>query len=133
MNSKDKKRVASRPYLRLINDLEKVIAATPADEKLPSEPDLAKQLGVSRATLREAMRSFEGKGLIRRQQGIGTFVIGHPPVIESGMEVLESLETSAGKINLKLYHGCFENFQSKSLCRDFEDVKNRWRFNHQLK
>jgi len=39
------------------------------------EPKLARDMGVSRATLREAMRSFEAQGLIMRKQGAGTFVI----------------------------------------------------------
>ena len=65
-------------------ELAELIAATPAGERLPSEPELARQLGVSRATLREAMRTFEAQGLIRRRQGVGTFVVGQSPVIESG-------------------------------------------------
>ena len=46
------------PFQRLQNDLAALIAKTSAGEQLPSEPYLAKQLGVSRATLREAMRMF---------------------------------------------------------------------------
>jgi GntR family transcriptional regulator len=57
-------------------------------------------MGVSRATLREAMRTFEVQGLIRRRQGSGTFVVGQVPVLESGLEVLESLETMARRLNL---------------------------------
>jgi GntR family transcriptional regulator len=73
--------------------------------RLPAEPELAKQLGVSRATLREAMRSFEGQGLIRRRQGVGTFVVGQPPVIESGLEILESIESLAARIGLEVSMG----------------------------
>jgi GntR family transcriptional regulator len=69
---------------------------------LISEPDLAKQLGVSRATLREAMRTFETQGLIRRRQGAGTFVVGKVPVIDAGLEVLESLDTMARRMNLAI-------------------------------
>ena len=69
-----------------------------AGQRLPSEPDLAKQLGVSRATLREAMRTFETQGLIRRRQGSGTFVVGKGAVMDSGLEVLESLETMAKRL-----------------------------------
>jgi GntR family transcriptional regulator len=79
-----------------------LIASLPAESRLPSEPALARELGVSRATLREAMRSFETQGLIRRKQGVGTFVIGEVPVIDSGLEVLESIETLAGRIGLSV-------------------------------
>jgi GntR family transcriptional regulator len=90
------------PYEKLQVDLAKLIASTPPGERLPTEPLLAQKLGVSRATLREAMRSFEGQGLIRRRQGIGTFVVGHTQVIESGLEVLESIERLAERIQLSV-------------------------------
>jgi len=93
------------PYQRLQSELANLIAATPAGERLPAEPDLAKNLGVSRATLREAMRAFEGQGLIRRRQGVGTFVVGQAPVIESGLEVLESIESLAARIGLDVSMG----------------------------
>ncbi len=69
---------------------------------MPSEPQLAKTLGVSRATLREAMRTFETQGLIRRRQGAGTFVVGQVQVLDSGLEVLESLETMARRLDLEV-------------------------------
>lgn len=90
------------PFQRLQSELAILIANTPAGERLPSEPNLSKQLGVSRATLREAMRTFETQGLIRRRQGAGTFVVGQVPVIESGLEVLESVETLAKRKNLDI-------------------------------
>ena len=90
------------PFQRLQNDLAALIAHTPAGQRLPSEPDLAKQLGVSRATLREAMRAFETQGLIRRRQGSGTFVVGKVQALDSGLEVLESLETMAKRLDLEI-------------------------------
>jgi GntR family transcriptional regulator len=95
----------NHPYQRLQGKLSALIAATPAGERLLAEPDLAKQLGVSRATLREAMRAFEGQGLIRRRQGVGTFVVGQGPVIDSGLEVLESIESLAARIGLDVSMG----------------------------
>src|SRR5215207_3007135 len=92
--------MANFPFQRLQSDLAVLIERTPAGSRLISEPALAKQLGVSRATLREAMRTFETKGLIRRRQGAGTFVVGRVPVIDAGLEVLESLETMAQRMNL---------------------------------
>ncbi len=93
------------PYQRLQGMLADMIAAMRPGEKLPAEPDLARQLGVSRATLREAMRAFEGQGIIRRRQGVGTFVVSHKQVIESGLEQLESIETLASKIGLHVEMG----------------------------
>ena len=90
------------PFQRLTAELSALIARTPPGQQLPSEPELSKQMGVSRATLREAMRSFETQGLIRRRQGAGTFVVGKVPVIESGLEALESLETLARRMNLPI-------------------------------
>ena len=98
-------------YQRLQNELSTLIENAPKGTKLPSEPKLAEQLGVSRATLREAMRTFETQGLLRRRQGLGTFVVGPTQVIESGLEVLESLETLAEKIGLDVAMGEYEIVQ----------------------
>lgn len=94
--------MANFPFQRLQADLSALILSTPAGQRLVSEPELAKRMGVSRATLREAMRTFETQGLIRRRQGAGTFVVGKVPVIDAGLEVLESLETMAQRMVLKV-------------------------------
>ena len=44
------------------------------DEKLPIEPELMKQFGVGRSTIREAIKSLVNSGMVRVQQGVGTFV-----------------------------------------------------------
>lgn len=54
------------------------ILDVPAGSQLPPEPELAAELGVSRATLREALRSLEEEGLLRRTRGAGTFVSDRP-------------------------------------------------------
>ncbi len=97
--------MAHFPFQRLQADLAVLISETPTGQRLQAEPDLAKTMGVSRATLREAMRTFETQGLIRRRQGSGTYVIGKPPVIASGLEVLESLETLAQRMGLPITVG----------------------------
>jgi GntR family transcriptional regulator len=96
------------PFKRLQEDLANLISSMPAESRLPSEPELARRMGVSRATLREAMRSFEGQGMIRRRQGVGTFVLAQVPVLDSGLEVLESIETLAMRINLSVKIGDLE-------------------------
>lgn len=90
---------------RLHEDLARMIAHTEAGTRLPSEPTLAEQLGVSRATLREAMRTFETQGMLYRRQGSGTYVIHPAQVIESGLEVLESIETLARRIGFEVSMG----------------------------
>ena len=94
--------------IKLHEQLKELILKTDAGEKLPSEPKLAKSLGVSRATLREAMRTFETEGLIRRQQGVGTFVVHPLQVIDTGLEVLESIETMAKRLGLNVSMGALQ-------------------------
>ena len=43
-------------------------------QRLPPERDLAKSLGVSRVSLREALNTLQGMGLLEIQQGNRTFV-----------------------------------------------------------
>ena len=90
---------------RLQESLGNIISGLKPGDRLPSEPKLAQQLGVSRATLREGMRTFETQGVIRRRQGAGTYVMQPSPVIESGLEVLESIETLAKRIGLDVSMG----------------------------
>ncbi len=42
--------------------------------RLPTEPVLAVELGISRPTLREALKQLQTEGLVDRRHGIGTFV-----------------------------------------------------------
>lgn len=62
------------------------------NEKLPSEFELSKSLGVSRATLREALRLLEEENIIVRRHGVGTFV-NPKPVFTSGIEQLTSISS----------------------------------------
>ncbi|UOQ85395.1 GntR family transcriptional regulator [Gracilibacillus salinarum] len=61
-----------------------------AGERLPSEMELAKQLNVSRNTLREALRILEEENIIIRRHGIGTF-INKKPAFSGGIEELFSI------------------------------------------
>lgn len=112
------------PFQRLQADLAELIAKSLPGTRLPSEPDLAADLGVSRATLREAMRTFETQGLIRRRQGAGTFVVGQPPVMEGGLEILESMLTLARRTNLDVGPGpaTVERIQADDDCANALEV-----------
>ncbi|MBE8472750.1 FadR/GntR family transcriptional regulator [Streptomyces justiciae] len=47
--------------------------------KLPGETTLAKELGVGRSTVREALRALAGAGLVQPRQGAGVFVLATEP------------------------------------------------------
>jgi GntR family transcriptional regulator len=58
-------------------------------EQLPSEPQLASELGISRGTLRESIRVLISNGLLDRRHGVGTFVARvPPPSIDRGIDEL---------------------------------------------
>lgn len=96
-----KTQIDSRPlYVRAEEALGSLIESLAPGDRLPTEPDLAKQLHISRATLREAMRLFEERGRIVRKPGVGTFILGPHPIIEAGLEVLESLDTLSQRLGL---------------------------------
>lgn len=66
----------SPSYMRvaqtLISDVE--AGRYPVGSLLPTEHELAAQFGMSRHTIREAIRRLQALGLISRQQGVGTRV-----------------------------------------------------------
>lgn len=84
-----------------ILDLIKDDTFSPGD-RLPSEAEFSMSLGVSRPTLREALKSLEQEGVLLRKHGVGTFISSHTPFMESGLEVLESLERQAKRFGIKL-------------------------------
>lgn len=61
------------------------------EERLPSEDKLAKMLGVSRATVREALSALEDQGQLKRVHGVGTMLTHQNRIpIGTGMERLSS-------------------------------------------
>ncbi|TYB42871.1 FadR/GntR family transcriptional regulator [Actinomadura chibensis] len=51
----------------------------PVGTKLPGETTLAKELGVGRSTVREALRALAGAGLVQARHGSGVFVTATEP------------------------------------------------------
>lgn len=61
-----------------------------AGEKFPSEAEFSNALGVSRSTVREALKSLAFVGLVKMHTGKGTYLAGSPPkflyrVLASGL------------------------------------------------
>ncbi len=70
-----------------------------ADGRIPSETDLANELGVSRTTIRDALSRLELEGVIYRKQGAGTFVN------EAGLQIHTRLEEIWGYEAMLKAHG----------------------------
>ncbi|MGW0898726.1 GntR family transcriptional regulator, partial [Streptomyces goshikiensis] len=68
------------PYEQIMRDLLTQIreGALPAGARLPSEAVLAETFGVSRGTVRRAVRELETAGYVRAQHGVGRFVSQTP-------------------------------------------------------
>jgi GntR family transcriptional regulator len=58
------------------------------NERLPTEDDLSARFKVSKITVRQALRELSQIGVIRREQGRGTFV--QPPPVQQGPRELTS-------------------------------------------
>lgn len=85
---------------RLSVDLERLILDGKLEpgERLPPERELAEMLGVSRVSIREALRELENRGLIDRRPGRGTIVL-KPGERAS---VAEAVITKVGELNPEL-------------------------------
>lgn len=79
-------------YVAVYDTLFKMIneGTFPEGSRLPSEPDLAKLIGVSRTTLRQALALLQDDGLVKNIQGRGNFIIRTTPNRSSGLEHLSN-------------------------------------------
>ncbi len=62
------------------------------DGRIPSETDLAGELGVSRTTIRDALSRLENEGAVYRRQGSGTYVNKPGLQIKTRLEEIWSYE-----------------------------------------
>ena len=56
-----------------------------AGDKIPSQREFSQQLGISRASLREALLTLETLGLLKTETGRGTFIVDGKPSSSSHM------------------------------------------------
>lgn len=72
-------------------------------QRLPSEAELAQQLGVGRTALREAMKMLEALGVVNIQQGDGTHIVDEPsPSLLNPLVFAIMLEAGMGAELLEL-------------------------------
>ncbi len=72
--------------------------------QLPSESDLCREFGVSRGTVREALRELVSAGLVDRRHGKGSFVSANPPLRAAPMKytgLLEDLYDQVRKVQVR--------------------------------
>ena len=111
-------------YLQVIDRIRQDIRAGvyKEHEKLPSESEWAKLLGVSRATLREALRILEEDNVITRRHGVGTFV-NAKPLFTSGIEQLKSVTDMICEANMKpgtIFLNSFTEYATEEDVRRFD-------------
>ena len=98
-------------------------------DKLPAERRLAEELGVNRASLREAIKSLEQMGLVKTRQGDGTRVLDFMQT--AGVELVSHHIPTGGKPNLEVLRDVleFRRFYGREVARqaaikgDDEDVR----------
>jgi GntR family transcriptional regulator len=76
-----------------------------AGDRLPSEPELGVQHGVSRVTVRRVLGQLEDEGLLSRQPGIGTFVkaaVTSQPMVVELSDALANLNEMGRATSVKL-------------------------------
>ena len=62
-------------WAQLAAELRRRLSSGEFDRRFPTEVELAGAFGVSRATVREAIRRLRGEGLLEARRGSGTFVV----------------------------------------------------------
>ena len=68
----------NRIYEEIARQIEKMITEKmKTGDRLPPERQLAEQFGVSRSSIRDAIRTLELSGLVEARQGVGTVVREH--------------------------------------------------------
>ncbi|MEV7519295.1 FCD domain-containing protein [Streptomyces sp. NPDC091371] len=72
----------------------------PVGARLPGETTLAKDLGVGRSTVREALRALAGAGLVQARQGAGVFVIATEPAEDWSTRLNRAAVTDVYEVRL---------------------------------
>lgn len=95
------------------------LGVAPVGERLPAERDLALRLGVSRATVRDALAALQVTGYVESRRGRygGTFVLATPGPVRPGDRQVDELEDT-----LVLRHavevGAAERAAARTLAQD---------------
>lgn len=103
-----------------------------AGQRLPGERELANQLGIPRSALRGLLDTLEYKGLVRRQQGSGTYAVDTRPGSLRSVVLLIDEEIKLGEdpfFSLLIEHLQGSLQEKGTLCL-IRRVGQNWQFQH---
>jgi len=81
-SARDRDPVAAEQVISHVRTLIERRTLRPGD-RLASERELARQIGVSRPSVRAGLRSLAAMGVVQTRQGAGTFITDGPPTLVS--------------------------------------------------
>ncbi|MFT8312829.1 MAG: GntR family transcriptional regulator [Clostridium sp.] len=104
-------------YLKIKQQLENMIkdGVFKEGDKLPTEPLLAKQLQVSRSTLREAIKLLQRQGVLISKNGVGTYVNKNRGVINSSLNKLQSTKTMINNTGIVTSEGNMKVYERDTI------------------
>lgn len=91
-------------YAKVYNKILQMIqeGMYPEGSKLPSEPILSEQMGVSRSTLRQALALLQEDGILEARRGVGSFV----------RKTIDANATGLEKMDNPVYKSCLEEIDN---------------------
>ncbi|WP_127837018.1 GntR family transcriptional regulator [Clostridium prolinivorans] len=109
-------------FLTVYNKLFKMISEGefPEGSRLPSEPELAKLMGVSRTTLRQALSLLQDDGIVKNIRGKGNFIIksnfDKPFGLETiGHPIYKCLTDTIDDVKMKMHLEAATDYINKTL------------------
>ena len=99
-------------WAQVLEDLRRRLSEGEFADRFPGDHELAEHYGVSRHTVREAVRRLQNEGVVERGRGRGTFV--RQPVIEQSLGTLYSLFRSVEE----------QGFVQRSVVRRLEERRD---------
>lgn len=94
-------------------------------QQLPTEPELMAQFVVGRSTIREAVKILSHRGLLKVQQGLGTFVLSQVPAGEALSQRLQRADfADLNEVRYLLEAKIAEKAAIYRSSKDIERMKN---------
>lgn len=71
-------------------------------QRLPTEPEVMAQLGVSRTVVREAVSRLQAAGLVETRHGVGTFVLSAPKTLALDLGTAVTIRDVIAMLELRI-------------------------------